>query len=235
MMPRFRSYASDAGFTLIETLLSMALLAIIAGGLTLLTAQWLPQWNRGFSRIQRTENLALALRRVTADLASAEFMSVGAAPALVQFDGREGAVAFVRTAIGPQTRPGLDIVRYAQSTMGGAPAVIRDRARWTASAAGLNVPKAEPVVVLSGAYRLVLSYAGPDGVWQPEWHDRAELPRQIRLSVRDAVTQQALAVSTVIVVHVDAAAECARAKNVAQCVRPQPDRQAQAAPGGEPL
>ena len=62
-----------AGFTLIEVLCATALIAMILSALAAVTAQWLPNWNRGISRIQRNEHIALGLERLSADLAAAEF------------------------------------------------------------------------------------------------------------------------------------------------------------------
>jgi general secretion pathway protein J len=50
-----------AGFTLVEVLMATALMGAILAALATVTAQWLPNWNRGFARVQRTENLALGL------------------------------------------------------------------------------------------------------------------------------------------------------------------------------
>ena len=62
------------GFTLIEALFATALMGAILAALATVTAQWLPNWNRGFARVQRNELLALGLERLVADLAAAEFV-----------------------------------------------------------------------------------------------------------------------------------------------------------------
>ena len=38
---------SQCGFTLIETLAALALTGLVLSALAILTAQWLPNWNRG--------------------------------------------------------------------------------------------------------------------------------------------------------------------------------------------
>ena len=40
----------ECGFTLIETLAALALTGLVLSALATLTAQWLPNWNRGFAR-----------------------------------------------------------------------------------------------------------------------------------------------------------------------------------------
>ena len=43
----------ERGFTLIETLVALALTGLVLSALASITAQWLPNWNRGVDRIQR--------------------------------------------------------------------------------------------------------------------------------------------------------------------------------------
>ena len=64
-----------AGFTLMEALLATALMGVILAAIATVTAQWLPNWNRGFERVQRAELLAVGLERIVADLAAAEFIT----------------------------------------------------------------------------------------------------------------------------------------------------------------
>src|SRR5262249_43965569 len=62
--------SSEAGFTLLETLLATALFLIVIAALATITGQWLPAWNHGFARVQRTEHLAFGIERIVADVAS---------------------------------------------------------------------------------------------------------------------------------------------------------------------
>ena len=62
------------GFTLVEALIATALMATILTALATITGQWMPNWNRGMTRVQGDEDLALGLDRIVADLAAAEFI-----------------------------------------------------------------------------------------------------------------------------------------------------------------
>ena len=42
----------SAGFTLVEALLATLLMMVIVGALATVTAQWLPNWGRGFAHIE---------------------------------------------------------------------------------------------------------------------------------------------------------------------------------------
>src|SRR5205823_3479418 len=103
-----------AGFTLVEALLATALMGAILAAIATVTSQWLPNWNRGFTRVQGTQTLAVGLERIVADLAAAEFVTAGASIRQPVFDGTELSVTFLRTALGPNTRPGLELVRIME-------------------------------------------------------------------------------------------------------------------------
>src|ERR1700724_1734026 len=100
-------HAGEAGFTLIETLVALALTGLVLSALANITSQWLPNWNRGIDRIQRSESIALALQRIGADLASAEYVPASREQRQPLFDGSELAVTFVRTTLGPHAKPCL--------------------------------------------------------------------------------------------------------------------------------
>src|ERR1700730_6880301 len=96
-----------AGFTLIEALAATVLMGMILTALATVTGQCLPNWNRGFARVQLAELLEIALERLVADLAAAEFISPNRKSTRPLFEGTELAVTFVRSALGPNTPPGL--------------------------------------------------------------------------------------------------------------------------------
>jgi len=62
----------ERGFTLIEAIIALALMGLVLSALASITAQWLPNWNRGIGRIQLGETIDIALQRISADLAAAE-------------------------------------------------------------------------------------------------------------------------------------------------------------------
>jgi general secretion pathway protein J len=109
-----RRRATAAGFTLIEALVATALMGMILAALASITSQWLPNWNRGIARAQRGELVSIALDRLVADLGASEFISPNRDAKAPLFDGTEFSVMLVRSAVGPNIRPGLEIVRIAQ-------------------------------------------------------------------------------------------------------------------------
>jgi general secretion pathway protein J len=210
--------AGEAGFTLIEVLLATLLMTIILGALATVTSQWLPNWNRGMARVQRAERLAIGLERIAADLSVAEMMPGNGDARAPLFEGGELSVTFVRTAVGPNTRPGLEIIRLIEKADAQGLALVRERTPFAPMPADAQIRFADQVVLIRSPFRVSFSYAGPDQVWQREWRGQKQLPDMIRISVRDIASGQVLAVSSAATVHVNAPAECARAKNPVQCV-----------------
>jgi general secretion pathway protein J len=213
-----RAKAGDAGFTLIEVLMATLLMTVILGALATVTAQWLPNWNRGMARVQRAERLAIGLERIAADLSVAEMIPVNSDARAPLFEGAELSVTFVRTAVGPNTRPGLEMIRLIEKADNQGLALVRERAPFTPMPVDAQVRFADQVVLIRSPFRVSFSYAGADQVWQKEWRGQRQLPDTIRISVRDIASGQVLAVSSAAIIHVNAPAECARAKNPAQCV-----------------
>jgi general secretion pathway protein J len=216
-IPR-RAPAGEAGFTLIEVLLATLLMTVILAALATVTAQWLPNWNRGMARVQRAERLAIGLDRIVADLSVAEMIPMNADAKVPLFEGSELAVTFLRTAVGPNTRPGLEIIRLVEKADSQGLAMVRERAPFAPMPSDAQIRFADQVVLIRAPFRVTFSYAGSDQVWQPDWLGKTQLPDMVRVTVRDSTTGQVLAVSRAATVHINASAECARAKNPATCL-----------------
>ena len=127
MKPR-AAYQGSAGFTLVEALVATLLMTFIFAALATVTAQWLPNWNRGFIAMQRDELTATGLDRLTDDLAEAEFVSAGPTSNAPLFDGAELSVIFRRSKLAPNTGRGLEVVRIAEIGDNSGPALVRSTA-----------------------------------------------------------------------------------------------------------
>jgi general secretion pathway protein J len=212
----------------------------VLAALATVTAQWLPNWNRGFNRVQRTELFAIGLERIVADLSAIEFVAPNRETKGPLFEGTALSVTFVRTAVGPNSRPGLEIVRIAETADEHGPVMIRMRSPFAPIAPGVRpedqAPFADPVILVRSPYRLSYSYAGQDHKWQDRWLDSAQLPSAIRLNVRDAVTEDTLAVSTVAMVRAQIPVDCVTntALAVIDCGEPRVQRSPQPVAGPAP-
>jgi general secretion pathway protein J len=212
-----RSRSDIAGFTLIEALISTILMASILSALAVVTAQWMPNWNHGFAHVQQSELASRGLERIVADLTAADFIPPTGNANGPLFDGEALSVTFVRSAVGPNIRPGLEFVQIGETADARGLAVVRMRAPYfPVPAAGLGQLRfVDPVVLLRAPYRVSFAYAGADRVWQQNWRGAQKLPTAIRVTVRDAATSRLLAMSTATIVHVDAPAACAGATDQA--------------------
>ena len=206
--PRGRQGRADAGFTLFEALVAIALMGLIVGALGTVTAQWLPNWNRGQLRTQRNEQVAIALDRLVADLSAAEYVSANRAKPVPLFRGDEFSIVFVRSAVGPNSRPGLEIVQIAETVDSRGRALVRTRAPFAPLATGDPlvdpIPFADPVVLMRAPLRIAFAYAGPDGTWENAWRNSGHLPTAVRFEVREG--DAGPVVSTAARVHIGAKA-----------------------------
>jgi general secretion pathway protein J len=190
---------SVAGFTLLEAMLAVALTAAIVLALATVTAQWLPNWRRGFEGLQRADLLSLGLERIVADVSSAEYVTPGGATPQPLFYGQALSVTFVRSALGPDSSPHLEVVRLAETVDDRGFAIVRTRAPFTPlpqGAAWTQYAFADPVVLVRAPFRISFAYAGPDRAWVNSWGPSDQLPDAVRVSVRDWPSDQVLAAST---------------------------------------
>jgi general secretion pathway protein J len=211
----------NAGFTLVEALFATLLMAVILGALATVTAQWLPNWDRGYARLHRAEALDVGLDRLVADLAAAEYVSSAGGDNVPLFAGAELSVTLVRTTLGPNSVTGLEVVQIAEASDDRGPALVRRTAPFVPLAGqsrdAIPLVFANPVVLLRAPYRVSFSYAGPDRVWRDTWRGEALLPRAVRVRVRDAGNSTTLAVSTSTFIHAELPARCTIPRIAAQC------------------
>jgi general secretion pathway protein J len=213
--------AANAGFTLVEALVATLLMGFILAALATVTGQWIPSWNRGLAGLRGTELAAEGLDRLTGDLAEAEFITTGSGNGPPLFDGSELSVVFVRTRLAPNGGPGIEVVRLAEASSENGPALVRSTATLPIgsdqSADGANLVFSDPVVVIRAPYRVSFSYAGADRLWRDNWRAQRDLPRAVRVQVRDNATSDLLAVSTSTLIHAELAARCSWGTTAAGC------------------
>lgn len=200
-----------AGFTLFEMLVAIAVMGLVMGVLGQVTGRWMPDWSRVLLRVQSTEQVAIALDRLAADLAAAEPVAAGRTPPRPLFEGDETGVTFVRPALGPNTAPGLEVVRIVETADSRGPVLVRLRARFVPPAEGddpfAGVAFADPVVLLRAPWRVGFAFAGTDEAdrrWQPTWARKPKLPGVVRITVRD-VSRPGSAIETATRVRIEEA------------------------------
>lgn len=210
-----RPRSRNAGFTLFEMLVAVAVMGLIMSLFATVTARWLPDWGRGLVRVQRNEQIMIAFDRVAADIAAAEYVAAAYPDPKPLFEGDEQSVTFVRSALGPNSRPGLEIVRIVETVDATGQVLVRLRAPYTPSGVdgGLfgKVAFGDPVVLLRAPFRVSFAFAGTDRVWRNAWIRKDALPSVVRFTVRDG-SRPGVAMSTAARVRVEEGAP-----------KPQPD------------
>jgi general secretion pathway protein J len=200
----------EGGFTLIEALVALALMGLVLSALANITAQWLPNWNRGLDRIQRSEMIGITLQRLADDLADALPVPASASDMGPFFTGSEQSIIFVRTALGPNAGPELDVVHLGETTDKAGLATVRSRTQFRPTPPNASASNQfhfrEPVVLFRAPYRLSFAYAAADDEeWQSSWRDPGKLPSRIKLTVRDSSNGRAI--STVTSIHVQSSSQ----------------------------
>jgi general secretion pathway protein J len=206
-MKRANSDSLAAGFSLIEAMATLALTAAIILALSSVVGEWLPNWRRGFVDLQRADLLGVGLERLVDDLSAAEYVTRSAGARAPLFEGDASSVTFVRSAIGPDAYPHLEIVHLAEVKDDRGLAMVRTRARFAPAAPGAPaqpIAFGDPVPLIRAPFHITFAYAGPDRLWLPSWKGRDQLPEAVRISVRDTIANRLLAASTVARVRVTA-------------------------------
>jgi len=213
--------SSVAGFSLLEALVAIALTGVILSAVASITAQWLPNWNRGFARVQGSENLALGLERLTTDAAAAELIPVSHETPRPFFEGTDHSIIFVRSALAPNAPVGLELVSIVANSSVAGPSLIRSRAPFFSRAKGDSYqPKfVDPIVLLRAPYLVSFAYAGVDRSWKDAWLQESLLPQAIRVLLRDRKTGREFGVSTATVIHAGVPATCISSKSLDECLK----------------
>ena len=211
---RQRSRFSESGFTLLEALLAIVLTGILLATLTVVTGHWIKGWKTGFGRLQSVDLVALGVDRIASDIAAAQYVSLGGDDAKVFFEGTESSVIFIRSAIGPNAAPGLEIVRLAETEDERGRVLVRDRIAFaTFGAAAIHSGDIEftnPVVLMHPPFRVIFAFAGRDRVWKDSWLDTKQLPSAVRIGIHSDETGETVPLSTATLISVSAPPECAQ-------------------------
>jgi len=175
-----RSFSS--GFTLIETLLSLALTALVVGMLTLFTKHYLMNWQTGLARLDESETLALAEMAVRRDIDAFLILSPTQENPLFSFEGKSDSLRLFYEASKPMV--GRPFVALEFRSMKGK-GLIRSEAPYdgTLSLADIQFPQGE--TLLSTNYTVKFSYRDERGFEQTEWQSR-DVPKMITIALLGA-------------------------------------------------
>lgn len=212
--------AASSGFTLLELLAAITVGAVILAAVAALVRNVGLSFEAGTRAVGYAERLMLAVERLSADFASARYAQISAEEsARAVFAGGPKKVAFVAAAGVSAGPPGEEIVLLEVVETAEATRLVRRRAPWL----GLRTPlqdtrPGDAVVLLEGRLRIAFSYADRSLVWTSVWADRPDLPRHIRLDLRDGASGAPLLGPLDFEIRADAPPACARADATPACV-----------------
>jgi general secretion pathway protein J len=73
-------------------------------------------------------------------------------------------------------------------------------------------------VLVRAPYRVSFAFTGADRLWRDSWQNEVLLPSAVRIQVRNAATDEVLAVSTAALLHADLPTECVTQHSFQKCI-----------------
>lgn len=212
-LPPAETEGREAGFTLVELLASLSILAVLLG----LVVLGLDIIGRGYDRaallVSDRDMLARGFDAIRGDLVRVRrpVAFVGQRP-LFLFDGGESEVRFVAVEPAYPTEPGPHLIQLAVRRAGDVTTLVRARLPWHPKLT-LNpaTPFREEVSVLEGTFDLRFGYLDADGGggrWLNRWPHQDRMPRLMRLEVLSRADGSALVPPMVVALLVDAEQGC---------------------------
>ena len=210
------------GFTLLELLAALAIGAVIIAAVGTLVHNVALSFERGTRAVSEGERLILAVERLATDIGGARFvMTPGERGRIAAFIGqppsaKEGAkVVFIGPGGISSHAKGEEVVELTVERDEDMARLVRRSAIWPGPDTRLeDVSLADPVVLLEGKVLIDFSFARFKAgalSWSDAWNGEAELPRFVRLALRDRGTGADVIAAIDFVVRADASADCGRA------------------------
>lgn len=202
---------TQSGFTLLETLLSLALTALIIGMLSVISRQWLMDWRMGFNRVEELDHLELAKDRMATDMRSALNLPIVASAIGPRFTGDASRIMFVREPFSSDKTSRLVAVEYMSDPDLG---IIRRTAVYDKSLPLEKMRFGEPVTVFPSPYKAVFSYRDAEGQTTQTWQIPIP-PKAISIAISDADNK--VAWTFPIAIDATVPATCSTANSLKQC------------------
>lgn len=174
----------EAGFTLVEMLVVLALAAVITTLIATSTGQFrkIRELDRG---LQEQQQLDAVLDLITGDLRAALDLPLHSADPNrgLRFEGKADQMTFVAVVrTGFETR-GLREVRYFTRKTNGRLELLRETKVYAASS-DASPPEGVTERLLPDIRGFALSYRKSDGqVWEDGWAEERKLPRAVRVRI----------------------------------------------------
>ncbi len=218
--------ASEAGFTLIETLAALAITSVIILSTGGLLYQSVFFFDRGAVTVDQNEQLALAVDSLSGDFGAARFVvdkpgdkTQQKAPGKAAFtgssssDGEQAKILFVTSGGKAAGAQGEEVVSLTAEAGDETAQLVRRRVAWRGPRMSLtDATPGDPVILLKGKYDISFSFSelSKDGklIWHERWSGETGLPHSVRLNLRDSETGADLLAGAEFPIHADAPPSC---------------------------
>lgn len=190
---RRRGTGRDAGFTLIEVLVSLALLGLLTtlvfGGVRFGAQAWTAA-SRSTSAAADLEAARAVLRRTIA-AAYPAYASASLVDRTVAFEGTEGDLALVAPLPAAIEAGVLAVQRFRVAQDENGPALVMEWQLYLPASEGGRPLEAKRVKLLGGVGSVRFSYFGAPAprqppAWLDRWTERASLPSLVRVHLEPA-------------------------------------------------
>jgi len=214
---RFKQ-ADEAGFTLIEMLVSITILSVVLALLGLGMRIFSTNWEVNSKHIETLDMVSRAYDILNRDAAGLQrLISLGGGSPRYLFSGARDALSFVTVEPPYPSESGLYFVSYSAASGGQGTELIRARAPY--QPAMQTFPGATPanrVSLLEGPFAYRFSYAMTSDEqkgWLMSWPYRNRLPGLVRLEIIDVNQQQPLTPPLVVTIRANAELACLEEKS----------------------
>jgi len=217
-----------AGFTLIESLVALAITSLIAVSAGALFRDGIFYFDRGTQAVDRTEQFALAIDCLTRDFGAVRFMERkgGDMRKATFVGGAEGRIRFVTGGDKAPRSQREEVVEYVVEPHDNFSQLVRRRSPWPGPRLAIDqADPQDPVILLKGDFDIAFQFSdvSPAGeiIWRDEWAAGQGLPRSVRLTLRDRQSGVDLLADNDFPVRANAPMACDSDKD---CFSPRKDR-----------
>jgi prepilin-type N-terminal cleavage/methylation domain-containing protein len=204
--------AASNGFTLLELLAALAIGSVVLAAIAGLIRNVGLSFEAGTRSVGHAERLLLALERMAADLASVRYVQTSTDRGVrLVFTGGPKNLAFIGAAGVSSASAGEEMVRLDVEEGSDSSRLVRRRAPWFGPRTPLADAKpGDPVILLEGPLRISFAYADRSLAWTDTWVEKPDLPRYVRLILRDRATGAPLLHAPDFEIRSDAPPSCSR-------------------------
>lgn len=180
-----RRIDGQQGFTLVELLASLVIVAVVMALLGSSVRTLAASWDRQITKLDDSDVLARSIAVFRRDLRSLRQFSAGTvkAPKLA-FEGQARSVTFVSSAVRSPVDHGLTVINYTFRRNGRFLQLVRRTGQFKSGVPVSGVALGNPVVLIDGLSSGTLSYRGVIASktgWKRAWPKGTSLPDIVRL------------------------------------------------------